>query len=273
MKRRIRRRIIAIVVLAFMVIVGIVLVMRLPFLRIQKTEVLGNQLIDREVLEAHVKDVLDEKYALVIPRSNTFFVPTERIKNELMVSYPRIEEIRIKIRGQVLEIQIDEREGKYLWCGGELASPLEVQSTCYYADNKGYLFSEAPYFSPGVYFTFYGGSMDALLDPIGATFLEPKDFATLLDLRAELDELDLDVAFANAVSNTMYELYLRPVSDEQTVHTKVIAQFDDDPKTLIKNLKAALLNPGFQAEYTDKRTELLYFDLRFPNKVYYKFSE
>lgn len=273
MKRRIRRRIIAIVVLVLLVLVGIVLVMRLPFLRIQKTEVLGNQLIDRGVLEAHVKDVLDEKYALVIPRSNIFFVPTERIKDELMVSYPRIEEIRTKIRSQVLEIQIDEREGKYLWCGGELASPLEVQSTCYYTDNKGYLFSEAPFFSPGVYFTFYGGSIDVLLDPIGSTFLEARDLVTLLDLRTALDQLDLDVVFANAVSDSMYELYLRPVSDEQTVYTKVIAQFDDDPKTLIKNLKAALANPGFQAEYIDKRTELLYFDLRFPNKVYYKFSD
>jgi cell division septal protein FtsQ len=57
MKRRIRRRIITIVIFTLMILVGIVLVMRLPFLRIQKTEVFGNQLIDREVLETHVKDV------------------------------------------------------------------------------------------------------------------------------------------------------------------------------------------------------------------------
>jgi hypothetical protein len=175
---------------------------------------------------------------------------------------------------KVLEIQIDEREGKYLWCGGELANPLEIQGTCYYAEQQRLLILRSSLFlTRRIFYFLWWIQLDALLDPLAQLSLRQKILRHFLDLRAELDELDLDVAFANAVSDTMYELYLRPVSDEQTVHTKVIAQFDDDPKTLIKNLKAALANPGFQAEYTDKRTELLYFDLRFPNKVYYKFSE
>ncbi len=272
-KRRIRRRIVGIVFLTFLLIVGLGMATRLPFLLIQSIEVKGNELIDSDLLEAKAQTVLDENYAFVIPKRNTFFVPTLRIKNDLMLAYPRIEELDIKIRGHVLEINIQEREGKYLWCGGALSDSLELGSTCYYADNKGYLFSEAPYFSPGVYFTFYGGSMDALLDPIGSTFLNAEDLMTLLTLRSTLDVLGLQVEFANVTSETMFELYLRPVSDTQSVRTKVIARFDDDPKTLIKNLKAALANPGFQSEYTDKKANLLYFDLRFPNKVYYKFSE
>jgi len=52
-----------------------------------------------------------------------------------------------------LEINVQEREGKYIWCGENIEA---VNSNpCYFMDQSGYIFDESPYFSESKSISFH----------------------------------------------------------------------------------------------------------------------
>ena len=66
--------------------------------------------------------------------------------------------------------------------------------------------------------------------------------------------------------------------DELSSRTKQIKSYicvglDSDFEKLAENLQAALMTEPLQSDFKNKFSSLLYIDLRFGNKVYYKFNE
>ncbi len=70
-----------------------------------------------------------------------------------------------------------------------------------------------------------------------------------------------------------YRLYLAPLTADRKIHTKIIFNKKNDFTTIVENLKAALSTEPFATEFKKKFDTLSYIDLRFTNKVYYKFNE
>jgi len=67
------------------------------------------------------------------------------------------------------------------------------------------------------------------------------------------------------------EIYLKPV--DSLNFPKIILKSTSDFNKVVENLQSVLTTEPFQSDFKNKYSSLLYIDLRFGNKVYYKFAE
>ena len=163
--------------------------------------------------------------------------------------------MELAVKNQTLAIAVVERVPAYLWCAG---TP-ENQGTCYFMDNAGYIFSEAPNFSGHTYFAYYG--MISADNPVRLTYLDSKQFEDLNLIQSGLVKIGLPTFAENSSADGARELYLNSGG-------KIIFKNTADPAMLISSLsmvksQTSILNQGAQP--------LDYIDMRFGNKVYYKF--
>ena len=171
---------------------------------------------------------------------------------------------------RILEIAVTERSGKYIWCGEtfNLESKPQIEK-CYFLDDEGYIFDEAPYFSGEVYFKFYGYVKLADGLPTGSYFFK-ENFKNVILFKQMLEDTDLEpVAFYMQENGDVKML----LSKENKLATSPEIRFktNADLEKVAENLKVALDTEPLKSEFKNKYSLLLYIDLRFENKVYYKF--
>ena len=135
-------------------------------------------------------------------------------------------------------------------------------------DDTGYVFDEAPYFSGEVYFKFYGlGSIHAD-NPAGFYFSE-QNFKQLTAFKDVLISMGLKPVIINILKNGDIELFLARGNSSKS-GPKIIFKSDADLLNVAENLQAALATEPLMSGFKNKYSSLLYIDLRFGNKVFYK---
>ena len=232
------------------VLVGLVYISRISRLNINAIEVVGNKVIDTEVIKQVVENETSGKYVWLLPKTNIFFYPKNSIKQNLSSQFKRLKDIDVAIKDRnILEIQVSEREPKYLWCGQE----VHAEEKCSFLDETGFIFDEAPYFSGEVYFKFYGKL--------------PTDFARFILFKQTLEVIGLKPAEVLIVENGNVEIFLSGKSKP-----KVILNESSDFQKIAENLQAALTTEPLHSDFKNKYSSLLYLDLRYGNKVYFKFK-
>jgi len=198
--------------------------------------------------------------------------PKVKIKSDLVSKYKRLKDVSISIENvRTLDIAVSEYEGKYLWCGTQIPIPGDnsVDSQCYFMDESGYIFDQAPYFSGNVYFKFYGDAGESGNAPIGTYYLKD-DFTEITTFENNLKELGLNpTAFWPDTNNGEADFSL---SGNSGTSPRIIFKIDADYDKLTENLQAAISTEPLRTELQRKFSSLLYIDLRFNDKVYYKFS-
>jgi len=274
-------------------IVALVFISRLKSLNISNIEIVGNKVIDTKVITANIQDQLSGKYFWLFPKTNILFYPASAIKKELQDNFKRIKDLNISVKNnKSLEVTLTERTAKYMWCGDTYASDVVRQGNpgrgasgdeCYFMDEDGYIFDQAPYFSGEVYFKFYGvpdGSPDVVRQGNPGR-LTSGDFSGLYFSQQNFKEL---ISF----KDTLINLGLKPVAiyitTEGDVHValvqgsptttrpEIILKLGADYENVAENLEAALTTDPLQTQFKNKYSSLQYIDLRFGNKVYYKFQ-
>lgn len=274
LKRRRRRRRMSKIFLAFLGIVtffaSLAYLSGLTRLNISKVEIVGNKVLDVAVLEALVNEQTSGKYFWLLPKTNILFYPKNAIQNELQKTFKRIKEIDLAIKeNNTLEISINEQVALYTWCG-YVTQSLNSNSNqkCYFMDSEGYIFDEAPYFSPGVYFKFYGDENVNLENPSGIYFLKDK-FAKIIVLKNRIEEFGLQPSsfWLNNLGDASFFL-----SPKEELGPEIIFKIDSDLEKVAENLHAALSTEPLKSKLKNKSESLEYIDLRFGNKVYNKFK-
>jgi hypothetical protein len=139
---------------------------------------------------------------------------------------------------------------------------------CYFLDANGYVFDESPYFSGNIYFRFYGSDDLDLGNPIGTYFLKNK-FAKIVAFKDTLLGLDLNPTAFWLDSDGEGDFSIR---GEPGIGPRIIFKIDDDYLKIAQNLEAAISTSPLESDLKTKLSSLLYLDLRFGNKVIYKFS-
>ena len=246
----------------------------LPKLNIGSIEVTGNKITDTELIRAAVQEELTGKYLWLIPKTNLFFYPKKKIQTKLAGNFKRLENISLSIKGEnVLEVSTTERKAEYVWCGlsaqaGETVPTIGLEENCYFMDATGYIFDTAPYFSGDVYFKFYG-EVSENTDPTGAYFLQA-DFSRLVALKEMLASINLaPVALYKSEDENM-KIYLP--SKSSSAGPEILFKIDSDFQKIVENLQSALTTEPLLTDFKKKYSSLLYLDLRFGNKVYFKFQ-
>lgn len=279
-KRRVlRNKIILVVVLILVIFVSLGFAARAPGVNINTVNITGNKLIETESIDLATSEVLSGKYFWLYPKSNSFIYPKQQLKDVLTRKFKRIETIDIAVDGyQRLSISIVERGAKYTWCGHDMPRAAETpdeflnlidSGKCYFLDEYGYIFDEAPYFSGSVYFKFYGGVED-LEVPLGSR-VEPIYFEDLAYFKELVTQIGLKPVAMVLKPDDEVDMYLS-AKTEPPHAPKVTFKLNSDYKKLAENLQAAVSTEPLRSDLESKYAGLSYIDLRFDNKVYYKFK-
>jgi hypothetical protein len=249
----------------------------LKSLNITEIEIACNKVIDTEILKTAIEQQISGKYFWVFPKTNVLYYFKNSIKNELRDKFKRIKDIDLAIKdNKVLFVSLTERAPEYTWCGIERSkesNPTTGDQKCYFLDEGGYIFDEAPYFSGEVYFEFYGTPEGIDLveaKPLGLYFAK-NNFKQLVSLKNTLIGLDFKPT-ALFVKEKEGE-FLLSSSATPNVNPKIFFNLSADYQKTEENLDAAVSTEPLKSALKEKYSSLQYIDLRFDNRVYYKFDE
>ncbi len=281
MKQKKRKRVrlkIAIVILSLAaLIIGLSYLSKIKAMRIDRVVISGNSVVDTDDLLHKVQSDIFGNYFYLFSKQNSMIYPKKAIEEHLLDTFKRLKTVRLDLSDlHTLQVSVTERDGKYLWCGHQFEETLgESSSTeCYYIDVNGYIFSKAPYFSGDVFMKFYGtGLFNNSVSPVGQQFLELDQFQKFLSFRDKISALGLKVYALVLNPNGEYNLYIAPLSSERQIHTKIVFSKKNDFDKIIDNLAVAIATEPFATDFKKKFDTLQYIDLRFTNKVYYKFAK
>lgn len=272
-KRRIRRLrfFIVLTILFLLIIGGSAYFSFYKKITIDKIIVVGTSVIDPTDVIKEVEMQLRGKYFYLYNKSNTFIYPEKKIYDNLISTFPRIEELSIVRYGfNTLNINIKERLGSYLYCGSMVPEVFSlVGENCYFINNDGYIFDKAPYFSGNVYFKFYVKIEDEL-KPLGQNVADLDRFHELVRFIEGISLLHLKPTMLVVNEDGSHFLYL----DHDSLATKPVILFkkENDLENILSNLSTAMNKKEFRDEINSKYSSLLYIDLRFKSKVLYKFQ-
>lgn len=234
-------------------------------------KITGLKIIDQEEVEGSIKKNIIGKYIYIFDKSNFLIYPKQKIYDDLLNNFPRIEKLAVYREGlNTLAIDITERAGAYLYCGKEVPiNKQEIGENCYFVNNDGYIFDRAPYFSGNIYFKYF---LDLNIEGenfLGIQMMEPDRFLSIMRFIEDIKSLKFKPIYITFEENNIASIYLQTKSE---VVPKIIFREKDDLNILFENLKIAMEQKEFSDEIWQKYDKLLYIDLRFENKVLYKFE-
>lgn len=256
------------VIFAFLVYIS-----RIPSLNIEKVEIVGNKIIDTEMLKTATEKEIAGNYLWLFPKTNILIYPQNNIKEELSSQFKRLRDITFSVKeGKILEVSVTERMALYTWCGVTLPESNggnASESKCYFLDDSGYIFDEAPYFSGEVYFKFYG--LDTLNkdNPPGSYFMG-ENFGKIITFKKTLEQIGLKPVVFYLTGDGDAKIFLS--KGTSSMGPEIIFKANSDFQKISENLQTALTTEPLQTNFKKKYSSLEYIDLRFGNKVYYKFK-
>jgi hypothetical protein len=253
-------------ILFFIFLVGLYFLSKWNEINISKIEISGNKVLETQALERLVQEEINGKYLWLFPKTNFVLAPRSKIKKELSQVFRRIDNISFDLSdSKTLKIQISERKPVYTWCGEVLpeldSKPGDLR--CEFMDEKGYVFDEAPYFSGDAYFKFYG--------PLEEYYFGGNNFNNYILFISNLEHIGINPVSLVLKTDNEVEIYLS-ANIAPPDGPKIVFNNKNDLLKIYQNLEAAIKTDPLKTEFKEKYSSLLYLDLRFNNKVYYKFK-
>lgn len=241
--------------LVVVIAVGMVCIVRMSQFQIRTVEVTGTEVADPIEIADFALTRLEGTYAWILPRSSIFLVAPDRVARQLHDAFPRFKEVtvsRASMHG--LTVQVREYPGVYLWC----------DDACSFMDEQGTVFADAPYFSGSAYIKVYKGERQ----PYPFLPLDSDALAVLQAISTQLTAVDIapiEIHFENEHKVTVVFFHHR---DRAELYFDPTTSIQEAVDTLFSGLRTDPL----AALYHSSAHTLHYIDLRFSNKVVYKFD-
>lgn len=264
-KIRKRKRVFYKLSILFCVFVVVLLVLlNLPFLRFDKVVVNGTKVLVANEVEEFVGTKIEGRLALILPRDSIVFYQKNEIESHLDVRFSRIENVKFYRNGQTLLLRVKEYEGSYLWCGKD---NLDTNQ-CYFLDSRGHIFDESPYFSGSAYLRFYGPSDIGRDEVLGTDFVDEETFSRLLGIVDKVEYLGFDVSRFTILKEKQVDILVSVGGNDAHIYLL----YDEKSDDRLNDLALAMTQEPLLSEKQNNFANLEYLDIRFDNKVYYKFS-
>jgi len=260
-------------VLFILIVWGLSFLSGVKNITISKIAITGTHIVDQTDIEAKIREDISGKYFYLFPKANSLIYPRNKIHDNLISTFPRIESLSVYIDSlNLLRIDIVERKGSYLYCGSSIPeNKNDVGENCYFINNDGFIFDKSPYFSGNVYFKFYTTLKDGAGNPIGKQMVEVNEFHKIARFIDFITSLGFKPVYLSIGQDDTNYLYLEKHNTNGTI-PKIIFKNSDDWEVLKDNLSISMKKKEFADEINSKYNTLLYLDLRFKNKVLYKFQ-
>jgi len=240
--------------------------------RILHINVSGANTVSVDAARELVQQKLKGNYYFVYARENSRLFPKKEIERMLLDTFPRIASVAVnRIDDHTITAVVTERTPYAMWCGEEPSAGDVQINNCWFIDEEGFVFDQAPIFSKGVYTEVYGRLIEKKVgDPLRGVL--PRDrFANAN-------------AFAKLLRESVgkpFRIILKPEGElEASIYTSAQYPFlsgttikfkdESNTATLIKNLLSAI--PVQFPNNVSLKKKLHYIDMRFGNKVIFGFE-
>lgn len=243
------------ITIIMLVLVGMVIMIKTPKFQVQKVTVVGTNVVDPVDVAAFALNTLDGHYAWILPKTSIFLVSIDSVTSAVREAFPRFEQVKVDRDGvDSLRVIVAEYPGVYLWCDDE----------CAFMDETGTVFASAPYFSGSAYLKIHIGTREQYpFYPITS-----EQIALVATLKKQLEEIDiipLSMSFDSEHKLTIEFIH-------HTSHAVLYVDPTEDVQTTLETLYSALRTEGVARLYHDPSQILQYLDVRFANKLIYKFQ-
>jgi hypothetical protein len=258
-RRRARKRFFILIGILIAVVLGAsVYLLWRPELRIQNVTI---ETYDAAALDPLVKGALVGSYFGILPRDSIVFFPKQRIRNAILDAYPVISAVSVsRVSLTSITIKTIERVSAFDWCG----TTPDITAPCYESDAEGLVFApsvvpislDGATSTPSKTLRIYGPLVEASSsEPIRSHVANASAIPNALRFERGMVSLGADVV----------SLELR--TDEADVHLRSGTRIT---YVLGHEEQAAELAATAFPEINVNDGSVLYLDLRFDGKVYFK---
>ena len=253
-----RRRRELLVVIVLVLLVGLFIFGTLAWLshhtrfEIRGVRVDGTRELSAEQVEAHAFSLIFDGSFRFFSQAHVWLYPKDEIRQSLLGAFPRVQSVALSREGHVVHISISERKPHALWCREQ------GDGDCYHLDKEGVIFAHAEGMTIENGHTFSGAVVG---NPIGARFL-PSNFGRIEGLIHMLAQAGLMVERLRVLNDQDFEM--------RTGDGFVIrAGFVQENGQIVSNAQTAIASEALSM----RKNELEYIDVRFENRVYFKFKD
>jgi hypothetical protein len=229
---------------------------------VSSVRVEGVKTIDEESVISMAQQELEGNNFLIWNRANTLWYPKSNIMTRVSETFPRVNTLSVKRENMTtIVISIAERVPTSLWCEdsyinrerNEALVGEEYTPTCYFVDDKGFIFDEAPLFSGSAFFEWYGGETHG--EVIGEYIIASEIFERVVLIVEYVKESGLNPVRHEFSGEDGYLFF----EDD----TYLMYPLDVEPEALGTDVRAVL-------ESLEESTDWEYLDMRFGNKVFFR---
>lgn len=258
-------------VMFVIVIVGLfLLLLNLPFLRVNNIKILGQTSADPDIVKQFVDSRLAGRHLWLVPKNSVFFVSKGVLVKEVAQEFPGLAKVTITWPDlNTLSILIADHESKVLWCVDG-----EKIKNCYYLSPEGTAYQEAPSFSDTLFIELHSKQpLKKMGDKVinAKTLIRTTAFLNFMKSSMSLwPTAGLNLSFAEVYAQDDFIAYIfNPAKPGW--QAQVLFNIDRGANNLITDFHSILKNEKFQSDWQAAGGQLDYLDLRFPGKVFYRF--
>ncbi len=247
-------------------IVVIIMIARQDTIQIDEVRVAGVKTFPEQELVSFIEEYLKGTILGVIPRSSSLFFSKKQLQKNIQSRFPIVDLVYVSfVNPHTIGITVRERSPEAVWCFNE--------TICGFIDRTGVLYGASPRFSDGVYTIFSSRQEKQFSEFIGKKIIEPElmyrfdalfknlQSENIIISRVEFLEYE-DVAF---IIDRLFTLYPQK-------NVALLGTLSQDDVIFLRDVTTGLEHEVFQKQYRQQPKALEYIDLRFPGKIFYKFS-
>ncbi len=229
-------------------IVGLVFVARSSIFSLGQVEVLGAEHVGVGEIESASRSLLESHYLGFVPKSHRLFYPEDALASALLAQFPRIAKVETSAGNGALKLVVTEYTENYVWCGTE----------CFYMNEQGELFASAATTSNLITFR----RPDYSEGGIGKVVFTQDFLANTLGLLELFSVGGFDVSSVSLVGEDVTVTFRQGLELRYLLADSYQAVYDKTLRVL-----------GMEDLADKSLEEILYIDLRFGSKVYYKIRQ
>jgi len=253
-KARLYKKVLFVVIALVGLIFGPSLLSKNKYLQIKSINVSGDQVVSGTEVASLAAANISGNYLYLFSKSNSFIYPNKEISKSILKEFPRIKNLKIGLSGlDKLEIKMEERNEDSVWCG-------ESDNQCFYLDEDGFAFSEAPQGIEDLYFLYKSEDKDGRI--LGTFPIEKEDFDKIVYLKKSLETLNFKPQEVVLDNYKDVHIYLLD-------GTKLIFNLNEDLTKSVSNFESVIGDEEL-AVFSHDKFKVDEIDLRFGNKVFYK---
>lgn len=243
-------------ILAVVAVGGFTWALHLPGLRIGKIEIKGAALLSAAEVESEIRNEISGSRFLILPRDNFFLVSSKSIAENLSGRFHRIAEVVINKKfPKEIDVEIRERSLWGAYC--ETPDAGGARHICFYIDDSGTAYEDIS--------DFAGSLLPIVYSPrevkVGDEALSSATLEFYSRAKDSTSAVNANMLSITLSTSTPADARLNFAEGWYAVVTmaRPTGEWRDILKTVLEK------------EVGDRRNQLEYVDLRFGNKVFYKY--